>query len=646
VAELKSTFGSGAGNDLIAGLTITRDSRDPVGTIFPQLEITGPSGSTLFVGTNRESAVFKINTNIVELTDNLTLYRGNQTITLGSHNEMYGVQYTFQNAWNGRWQYGSIANFYADKPSRIRGTYSLIDNSFASVSRTPVADYKVYWPSAYVQDEIAVTDRFHLTGGLRVDMPLFDKAPINQQFVGTTYNGAQPFAKYTNDYGRNFYVAPRLSFNWDANGDQSFQLRGGSGIYTGRVPFAWLAYMYYNDGDKYGNIDCRPSTTSGCAGNSATVPLVADPSQLKNIQTGVYEMNVIDNGFKMPTMWRSSLANDFRLPDGTKITLEGTYTKTINDVKFLNIGLKDSITAAPVDGRPIFLGSPVQLRMNPNITSVFLLTNTHDGYRYSLTGSASRNIGELALTAAYTYGSARDLSNGIRNSPQSNFEFNQVGDPRNPTLSASNFDVRSRVVGSLSWDHEWRPGYGFGISGIFTGVSGSPFTFTYTGDANRDGASSNDLIYVPKDFADARIVPVAGDTRTPQQIWDALDSFINSQPNLANHRGQIAERNAGRTPWNKQLDLRLHQDMPNAGNRVQLTLDVINALAIVNSTWGRQYFVPNENNYQFPAVRITQRNAQGAPTGFSFDGVVNNTPWQYDALNSRYQAQLGVRYLF
>ena len=79
---------------------------------------------------------------------------------------------------------------------------------------------------------------------------------------------------------------------------------------------------------------------------------------------------------------------------------------------------------------------------------------------------------------------------------------------------------------------------------------------------------------------------------------------------------------------------------------MQLTLDVINALSIVNSTWGRQYFVPNENNYQFPAMRITQTNAQGAPTGFSFDGVTNNTPWQYDALNSRYQAQLGFRYLF
>ena len=146
---------------------------------------------------------------------------------------------------------------------------------------------------------------------------------------------------------------------------------------------------------------------------------------------------------------------------------------------------------------------------------MFLLTNTHEGYRYSLTGSASKSISDVSLTAAYTFGSARDLSNGVRNSPQSNFEFNQVADPRNPALTASNFDVRQRVVGSLTWDHEWKPGYGFGISGIFTGVSGSPFTFTYASDANRDGAGSNDLIDAVNPHLRRRAHrSVAGDTRS------------------------------------------------------------------------------------------------------------------------------------
>ena len=643
VAELRSSFQNGNSNSLIAALSFTRDKRGYPGALFPQIEINGPSGSSLFLGTDREASVFKINTRVAELTDNYTINRGRQSWTLGTHNEFYGIQYNFMNAYNGRWQYGSLANFYANKPSRIRGQYDLTDNSYVNVTGTPQADFHVVWPSAYVQDEISVSDRLRITPGVRVDVPIFpDKIPVNPKIAQTA-----AFAGYKNTFGGDFYFAPRISFNWDVLGDQRAQVRGGTGVFTGRVPFAWYAYAYENTGLKVGNVDCRPSATSGCAGNSATVPLVTDPSKLKDLQSGVFEANLIDNHFKLPTVNRSSLALDYRLPMGAVVTLEGMYTKTINDVKFLNIGLKDSTIASSVDGRPIYQGSPVNLRVNPNFTSVFLLTNTHQGNRYSLTGQIQKSsFSGLDGMLAYTYGQSRDISNGIRNSPQSNWEFNQVSNPRSPALTASNFDVRHRVVGTLGWKKNWGRSQS-GASLVFTGASGTPFTFVYASDANRDGSGSNDLIYVPKDEADARIVPLATDTRTAHDIWLALDSFIGSQPGLQGHRGMIAERNAGRTPWNKQLDLRLLHTLPVAGDHgIQLTLDVINLAALFGTTWGRQYFVPNENNYNFNTLRVTKTDASGAPIGFSFDGVPNNTPWQYDALNSRYQAQLGLRYSF
>lgn len=653
VAELNTTLASGVANTLIASASFTRDHRDPVGTILPQIEINGTGGSSIILGTNREAAIFKINTNVLELTDNLTVTRGRNNFTLGTHNEAYGIQYYFQNAWNGRWQYSSLANFNANRPSRIRGTYMLGDNSYGSVSNTPSADFRVIWPSGYIQDEITVTDRLRVTPGLRVDMPIFPNRPNpNAAFLATSYNGTQPFAKYTErNIGGNVYVAPRISFNYDIRGDQTLQLRGGSGVFTGRIPFAWLAYAYYNNGVRFNNVDCRPGPTSGCAGNSATVPLVPG-ERLSTLQSGVYEMNLIDNRFRLPTVERSSLGIDYKLGEATILTFEGSYTKSLQDVKFLNIGLKDSTGTSPIDGRPIFLGSPTQLRVNPNVTSVFLLTNTRSGDRYSLTGQATHTNGGLRGSIAYTYGQSRDVSNGIRNSPQSNWEYNQVADPRRPGLSQSNFDIRNRVVASLLYSKAWRQGWNSGASLFYSGVSGSPFTFTYINDYNRDGSSSNDLLYVPRDEADARIVPAAGDTRTARQIYEQFNSFIESQPGLRNHRGQIVPRNAGRTPWNHQIDLRIFQDIPFAtlsSNRVQLTLDVINAGALVSKTFGRQYFVPNENNYNFPTLRVTQTAsaAQGsAPTGFSFDPVKDNKPYQYDPLNSRYQAQLGARILF
>jgi outer membrane receptor protein involved in Fe transport len=647
VAELRSTWAGGVSNSLIGGASFTRDHREYPGQLFPQVEINGPSGSSIYLGTDREASVFRVNTNVIELTDNLTVARGNHTWTLGTHNEFYGIQYFFMNAYNGRWQYGSLANFYANKPSRIRGQYSLTDNSLSSVQGSPEADFHVVWPSGYVQDEMAfLDDRLHFTAGLRVDVPSFpDKIPGNPALTS-----APQFSKYTNSFGGDVYVSPRIAFNWDVRGDQSLQLRGGTGRFTGRVPFAWYAYAYENTGLTIGNVDCRPSATSGCAGNSATVPLVTDPSQLKALQAGVFEANLIDNHFKLPTINRSSLAVDFALPGNLVATLEGMYTKSVYDVKFLNIGLKDSSVESPVDGRPIFQGSPTQLRVNPAFTSVFLLTNTNGGDRYSITGQLRKKLTHgLQGAVAYTYGESRDVSNGIRNSPQSNWEFNQVADPRNPALTFSNFDIRHRIIANLGWQRSWGGGYNSGVALIYSGVSGSPFTFVYASDANRDGSGSNDLIYVPRDFADARIVPAAGDTRTAQEIWSQLDGFLKSQPALNASRGSIAGRNIGRTPWNHQVDLRLSQDLPlvkGATHRAQLTFDVVNLGALFGATWGRQYFVPNESNYNFPTLKVTQTNAAGAPIGFSFDKVANNEPWQYDALNSRYQAQLGLRYSF
>ena len=664
VAELRSTFANGTANTLVTSFTATQDDRTPNGTVLPQIEISGlTGGAVIFAGTNREAAVWKGRTNQVELTDNLTKTFGRHALTLGTHNEFYGIQYTFLNSWNGRWQYPSLARFYANQPSRIRATYAASGaNDYATVSGSPSADYKVVWPSAYLEDAVTVTDRLRVTGGLRVDVPIFpDHFGTNQNFVNTTYNptpgaaggGTQPFTRFAQDKISNrAYIAPRLSFNWDARGDQTLQVRGGSGIFTSRIPFVWAANAYYNNGVKNRNVDCRPGPTSGCGGNSATVPLVNGP-QTPTLQSGVYEVNLVDPQFRLPTMNRNSLGVDWKLLPGTTVTLEGIYTKTLQDVKFVNVGLKDSTVASPIDGRPVFLGSPVQLRVNPNVSSAFLLTNTTKGSRYSLTGQVQQNLGAFRTSAAYTYGQARDVANGIRNSLQSAWEYGQTSDPRNPGLSPSFFDLRHRVVASLLWNHDWRSGYTFGFSALYSGASGSPFSYVYNTDVNRDGTGNNDLLYIPRDQADARIVPSAADVaagRTAASIWNDFNGFIESRPELRSRRGQIAPRNIGRTPWNHQIDLRFAQDVPYAaatGRRVQLTLDVINFGAVLSKTFGRQYFVPNENSYDVYTLNATEtKGPGGAASGFTYVPFQQNKPYSYDPLASRYQAQLGARVSF
>jgi hypothetical protein len=183
-------------------------------------------------------------------------------------------------------------------------------------------------------------------------------------------------------------------------------------------------------------------------------------------------------------------------------------------------------------------------------------------------------------------------------------------------------------------------------------VSGAPFSYVYNTDVNRDGSGNNDLLYVPRDFADAHIVPSAADVaagRTAQSIWNDFDAFIRARPELDGRRGQIAPRNVGRSPWNHELDLRLSQDVPYAasGHNVQITLDVINFGAVLGKTFGRQYFVPNENNYNVYTLNATQTTGPGgSASGFTFVPFQDNKPYSYDPLNSRYQMQLGARVSF
>jgi len=190
------------------------------------------------------------------------------------------------------------------------------------------------------------------------------------------------------------------------------------------------------------------------------------------------------------------------------------------------------------------------------------------------------------------------------------------------------------------------------MSGVTT-FSGYPVA-KLVGDLNGDGSSNNDLIYVPRTQSEISLVPSARptgivDSRTPDQIWKDLDAFISNDPYLSTRRGQYAERNGARTPWNHSVDLRLSQDIrfPGAKNdhNLQLTLDVVNFGNLLNKNWGKYYFVPNLNNQNVYLMAYRAGRAVGGIPTFSFDPLPS-TPYQIDDLQSRWQMQLGLRYSF
>ncbi len=646
VAELKTRFSDKIFNNLILGASSLHDFRETEGPIFPHIEITYNTSSNIFLGTYREAAVYQTYQKALELTDNVSVYLNKHKLTLGTHNEFYNFDYHFVTPYNGRWQYSSIANFYADKPSRIRGTYNQRDDSYENNYNNPSASFPVLLSSVYLQDDYAINRRLKISGGVRLDGNIFLKKQNTTQDLKTNTQ----FAEHTDGIKNQFIVSPRLGFNWDVLGDGNMKLRGGTGIFAGRAPFAWTAYSYIYNGNGYGNIDYRPAS-------GTVVPLITeDFQQLEPLQPGRREINVVDNNFKLPRVSRSSLAVDLKLPAGFGLSLEGTYTKTLYDVLFKTLNLKDSTTTISGNGgddRPVYLGSGNAGLVNPSYTSVFLLTNTKQGFRYSLSATVTKKIEKgPEIMVSYNYGQSKDISNGVRVSPQANWEWNQTINPNNPQLSYSNFDIRHRVVSSLQYEKVWNKRTKTILTGVFSGQSGSPYTYIYSGDLNRDGSGTNDLLYVPTSRTDINLVDytdASGTVVTADQQWANLDAFITNDSYLKDKRGQHVERNGARTPWNAQLDLHLAQEISFKGKRknhvIQISADVINVLNAINYRWNRQYFVPNTTNAGYSLITAKSVSSSTGAATFTFNNPTSK-PWQVDAIASRVQVQFGLRYTF
>ncbi|MVN78393.1 TonB-dependent receptor plug domain-containing protein [Hymenobacter sp. HMF4947] len=648
VAELNSRFTGGFSNKLILSYSAIRDSRDVVGAPGPAYQIVD-NGITYQLGQERSSVANQLDQDIVEITDNLTKQFGKHTLTLGTHNEGYKFRNLFLNNGAGYYTFTSIDNFAAGRATQVQSSYATANNGEAK--------FKAAQLGFYAQDEYTPTENLRLTLGMRIDVPVFADKPGNNEGVATQF-GSQYHTSNTPN-GQVLY-SPRIGFNWDVNNDSKVQLRGGTGIFSGRVPFVWISNSYTNSGLIQGSVNQTGTPASGTTPASTTLPVQIDPTKIATTYSNVptTQINLVSDNFKLPQVWRSNLAVDFRLPGDVVATVEGIYSKTLNDIYYKDLNLTAPVgRLAGPDQRPVYAATTAARRVNQSYTNVYLLDNTSQGYRYNATFQLQKRfLGGLNTTAAYTYGVSKEVNSGISSTASSNYGFNQVAyDPNNPELGYSRNDQRHRVIGSAGYTFRYaNDAMATTFTVFYEGLSGQPLTYIYGqgADVNRDGNTSNDLLYVPTNVRDAsQIVLVRSsttDTRTVAQIQDQLDAFIENDPYLRSHRGQVVERFAARLPWTHQIDMRIAQDFNfiagGKKNTIQVTFDVQNVGNLLNNNWGRQYTVSNN------AVELLRPEATGPgvqPT-FSFPTsfTTTNRSYDYAPFLSRWQGQLGVRYSF
>ncbi len=718
IAELNSTFTSRYANNLTAGYSAFRDFRSSLGgTNFPLVDIgtattrTAAGGginaanSYTSFGFEPFTAFNVLNSDVYQIGDNFTAFLGKHNVTVGTYNELYKFTNGFSPNYYGAYAFNGLDDFYAAArtgapgqagylgytrdpatglpvanttgaaafPQRYQLSYSALpDGSF------PFAVTKAAQFGLYVQDEWNPMSNLKVTVGLRGDLPvIYSDIARNENAAKLTFRDGVKLE--TNKLPNSVVLfSPRIGFNWDVNDDRKTQLRGGSGIFTGRIPFVWLSNQAGNNGVQFGSF-----SRTGAQVSSAVNPNSPDPANplvgnyfspdanayrpsgaAPNTQ---YNLAVTAKDFKFPQVWRTNLAVDQELIGGVVATLEALYTKDVNAVYFQNVNLPQPVGRANgADTRPIFYtfgvpnasglyttapvgpvgntqpslignnriynGQGGASATNPIITDAILMKNTNKGYSYSVTGQLQKSFSNgLFASVAYTYTDSRSVNDG-GSIAQTNWRDRPVsGDPNANVLSYSNFLQQHRVIASASYRREYVGHLGTTLSLFYEAAPAGRFSYTYAGDMNGDnsGGSGNDLMYVPRNQSEIALRDIAipasqgGGTYSAAQQWSDLDKYINQDSYLSKRRGEYAERNGAVRPWQNRLDVRLLQDIfTNIGenrNTLQLSVDIFNIGNLLNSSWGT-FRTANVSN----PLTFVGYDQQGRPN-FTFPYLTNQS---------------------
>jgi hypothetical protein len=659
VAQLYTSFESGAGNELIVSYNRIRDRRHAA-LLAPQVQVDVPSltGGTvrLRAGAENSSQGTEVDQDVVEITDNVTIPLGRHRVTVGTKNEFYRIRNLFaQNAY-GVWEFSSLDSLSSGTPARYQAGVGLggpID------ARFDAADL-----SLYAQDRWQVTDRFVLTAGLRLDMPLvFDKPAANpsvfEQYGRRTENVPSGHVQ----------LSPRIGFNWDRTGDRREQLRGGVGVFVGRPAFVWIGNAFQNAGTGLAQLTC---VAAGSVPRFTQAAADAPPATCANGATAAAtgDIALLSDDLRFPQFARASVAYDRRLGHAWVASLEAMYTRAMSTFFYTNRALAGS-QGLDRNGRVVYgtiattgVASPVLVGSRRNVIDV---QNAGKDYSYSVTAGLNRRFTNwFEAHGSYTYEQARDIQSLTSSTATSNWRFGRAisGDQYSQYLDRSRFELPHRVVAYGTFSLTTRTD----VSVIYLGRSGSNYDFVYggsggLGDLNADGAQGNDLVYIPADVArDAEIrfsglSPIPGADNSPeaqaQRIADqrsALERFITSTDCLTRQRGKLMTRNSCRSPWTNTVNVSLRQALPAIrGQSISVQLDVFNFLNLLNRDWGQQPLPPLGGGSVPLLTHVGQTSggltgASGSQGVFTFDPATQ----KYDRrhVGSAYQMQLGVRYGF
>jgi hypothetical protein len=634
VGEWNSVFGSSLTNNLLIGYTHQDESRGDKGQspAFPFVVIGDGAGTALATFGNEPFTPFNLlRYNTFQVQDSVTKFAKNHSITFGGNLEKFHSDNSFYFGVQSAYTYASLTDFYTDangylaNPNRTVSPVNLVGFQVKYLlqpgqTTPPLQPLDVIYAGGYVQDEWRPRSNLTVTYGLRVDVPRFGATgfdnPVADQLTFRDQDGSP--VKYNTGQLPSVtpYWSPRVGFNYDLNSDQATQLRGGTGLFSGKPPYVWISNQIGNTGVLAGFIDTRPQTST------TVYPFNPSTDKYKPAPTGgtaaSYELDLTDNGYRFPQTWRSNIGIDRKLPGGLVGTLDYLYSRDINAPMYINANLPAANTAyTGIDNRPRWavipggapacvttIGSengPCVNKINNakgnQVTANYVLKDQSQNRAWNISGALTKNMTHgFSARGGFNYGRSWSLiepsstvatiygSNGI------------VTDPNNPQLAYSQNSPGKRFFAAVNYTATYFNWGATTFSFFYDGHTNGNTSYSFASDANGDGYQTNDLIYIPKDtsemnFKDLRLPASQGGTLfTAAQQAAAFEQLIESDSYLSSHRGQYAQRNAVFLPVVNRIDFSVMQDVHftigGRKNTGQIRLDIANFGNLLNHDWG------------------------------------------------------------
>lgn len=658
-AELNSQFNNKMSNQLLVTYTRIQDKRTSNSSPFPFIDIKKDGDAYLSLGYELFSWKNDVINNVTTFTNNFTYTTGRHNITAGLSFDYLTFGNSFQRYGTSYYRYSSIDDFLNNATPEAFGlTYSVLPDK-----RDPYAEVDFGLGGLYLQDEYRVNDKFKLTAGLRVDLPFyFNKLEVNNAVTALKFLDVNATDTIGLDVSKwptaRPLFSPRIGFNYDVNGDRSIQLRGGSGIFTGRVPFVWFTNMPTNSGMLQNTVERTGTQVSDLGITFDDDPKAwvdKFPSTPGTSAPG--SIAAIDENFSLPQIWRTNLAVDMQLPGKLVLTLEALSSKDLNGIVQYNANQKAPIGNMNANGgadtRPFFGANNAARRMNASMAEAIVLSNTDLGQSYSFTAQLTKEFSKnLSAMMAYTYTNAEDITGNPGSQAASAWANNlSVRGQNDLDLSYSEFAVPHRVVGAASYRFDYFKHFGTTISLFYDGANTGRYSYRYTADFNRDGINS-DLIYIPNDPSEITFTDIVSGGNvlfTAQQQSDAFFLYVAQDDYLNANKGKYAERNGALLPWRNRFDLRILQDIyATVGNKkhaFQISVDVLNVGNMINSDWG----ILQVTNYNNGSILVPTVANDGTAT-FQLARVngafPTNTFRNVLSTATTWGMQLGLRYIF